>query len=91
MRTAESIPKTKILPSPIWPVLAAPVMASMTFLPPVPLDLGDGHAVYPDRSQCIADLVELEWLDDGHDDFHWFDPRWPFSRVTLDRAVTIWL
>jgi hypothetical protein len=33
--------------------------------------------VHPDRGQGVADLVELEWLDDGHDDFHWFDPRSP--------------
>ncbi len=30
MRTAWSIGKTKILPSPIWPVLAAAVIASIT-------------------------------------------------------------
>ena len=107
MRTAVSRPRTKILPSPIWPVLAAVVMVSMALstwsvgnrhldlhlrqeghrvfgaaidfgmalLTPVALDLGDGHPVHPDRGQSVADLVELEWLDDRHDDFHGFNPR----------------
>jgi hypothetical protein len=28
--------------------------------------------VHADRSQSVADLIELEWLDNGHDDFHEF-------------------
>src|SRR5262249_26345627 len=27
-----------------------------------------------DPGQSVADLVELERLDDGHDDFHWVEP-----------------
>ena len=102
MRTAWSRAKTKILPSPIWPVLAADVIASTTLstwsagdrdldlelgqeahgvfgaavdfrvalLAAVALDLGDGQALDADRRQCVAHLVQLERLDDGHNDFH---------------------
>ena len=102
MRTAWSRPKTKILPSPIWPVFAAAVMVSMTrvhligragdfdfdfwqeahgvfgaaidfgvaLLAPVALHLGDGQSLNADLGESVADLVELERLDDGHDDFH---------------------
>jgi hypothetical protein len=31
--------------------------------------------VHTDRGKRVADLVELERLDDGHDDFHTFNPR----------------
>src|SRR5262249_15843874 len=37
-----------------------------------------------DRRESVADLVELERLDDGHDDFHKYDPRLgPFLRRRL--------
>src|SRR3954470_4128459 len=57
---------------------------SMTLLTPVTFDLGDGQPVHPCRSQSVTDLVELERLDDGHDDFHGFDPR--LGPDTTDRA-----
>ena len=115
IRTALSRSRTKILPSPIWPVLAArgdgfddfvdlvgsdcdldlelrqeahgvfgaAVDFGVPLLTPVSLDLSDGHAVHPDRGQGVTDLVELEWLDDGHDDFHLV--RSPLAR-SLGRA-----
>src|SRR4029450_12077774 len=51
-------------------VFGAAVDFSVALLTPVSLDLGDGQPVHPRRSQSVADLVELERLDDGHDDFH---------------------
>ena len=56
-------------------VFGAAVDFSVALLTPVALDLGDGQPVHPRRGQSVADLVELERLDDGHDDFHGFDPR----------------
>src|SRR5450432_2272557 len=46
----------------------------MALLAPVTFDLRDGHSVHAGRGQSVSDLVELEWLDDGHDDLHGFDP-----------------
>src|SRR6266850_3926469 len=46
----------------------------VALLTPVPLNLRDGHSVHADPGQCVADLVKLEWLDDGHDDFHGCNP-----------------
>jgi hypothetical protein len=45
------------------------------FLTPVSFDLGGSYPVHFDRDQGIAGLVELEWLDDRHHDFHGFKPR----------------
>src|SRR3954462_678171 len=56
-------------------VFGAAVDFSVSLLTPVTFDLGDGQPVHPCRSQSVTDLVELERLDDGHDDFHGFDPR----------------
>ena len=47
----------------------------VTLLTPVSLDLGDSQPLHPDGGQSVADLVEFERLDNGHDDFHGFDPR----------------
>src|SRR6185503_16808834 len=44
-------------------------------LTPVPLDLADGQPLHADGGQSVTDLVELEGFDNGHDDFHGFDPR----------------
>src|SRR5262245_4910738 len=55
-------------------ILGAAINFRVALLPPVPLDLGHGHPVHPDRSESVADLVELERLDDGHDDFHGIQP-----------------
>src|SRR5690606_10408684 len=51
-------------------IFRAAVDFGLTFLPSEPLDLGHGHPGDPDRAQCFADFVELEWLDDGDDEFH---------------------
>src|SRR5215813_8945176 len=56
-------------------VFGAAVDFRVALLASVAFDLGDGHPVHANRSQSVADLVELEWLDDGHDDFHGFNPR----------------
>src|SRR4029453_2017620 len=66
-------------------VFGAAIDFSVALLTPVSLDLGDGHPVPPSRSQSVTDLVELERLDDGHDDFHGFDPR--LGLVSTDRAT----
>ena len=59
----------------------------VALLTSVTFDFGDGHPVHPHRGECVADLVELEWLDDGHDDFHGFDlPLKPAPRQP-DRAL----
>src|SRR6516165_1038663 len=39
-------------------------------LAPVPLDLGRCHSWNSDRIEGIADLFELEWLDDCDDELH---------------------
>src|SRR5262249_39991422 len=57
-------------------VFGAAVDFGMALLPPVALDLGHGHAVHADRGESVADLVELERLDDGHDDFDGYNPRY---------------
>src|SRR5262245_40444695 len=53
-------------------VFGAAVDFGVALLTPVSLDLGDGHPVHPDRGQSVADLIKLERLDNGHDDFHAF-------------------
>ena len=65
-------------------VFGAAIDFSVALLTPVTFDLGDGQPVHPSRSQSVTDLVELERLDDGHDDFHGFDPR--LGPDTTDRA-----
>src|SRR5262249_5765181 len=56
-------------------IFGAAIDLGVTLLPPVSLDLRHGHPVHADRGQSVADLVELERLDDGHDDFHGFNPH----------------
>src|SRR5215470_4002318 len=51
-------------------IFSASVDFRVALLAPISLDFGDGHPVHPDAGQSVADLVELEGLDDGHDDFH---------------------
>src|SRR5215211_5576906 len=51
-------------------VFGAAVNFRMALLAPISLDFSDGHPVHADPGQGVADLVELEWLDDGHDNFH---------------------
>src|SRR3954469_20429333 len=57
-------------------LFGAAVDFGVALLAPVSLDLGHGHPVHADRGQSVADLVELERLDDGHDDFHGLIPTW---------------
>jgi hypothetical protein len=42
----------------------------MPLLPAVAFDFGDGQALNADPGERFAHLVELERLDDGHDNFH---------------------
>ena len=42
----------------------------MAFLPTKPLDLRYGHPLDAHLSQRIADIVELEWLNDRGNQFH---------------------
>src|SRR5262245_50233683 len=53
-------------------VFGAAIDLGVALLAPVAFDLRDGHPVHADRGQSVADLIELEWLDNGHDDFHEF-------------------
>src|SRR5690606_31241795 len=43
---------------------------SVALLSPVALDLGDREAFDADGGECFAHRVELEWLDDCHDELH---------------------
>src|SRR5579864_9524639 len=63
-------------------VFGAAIDFGVALLAPVALHLGDGQSLNADLGQRVADLVELERLDDGHDDFHVHDPLSP------DRAAT---
>src|SRR5215831_5140332 len=56
-------------------VLRAAVNFRVALLTPVTLDLGHGHPVHADPGESVADLVQFERLDDGHNDFHGLDPR----------------
>jgi hypothetical protein len=69
MRIACSRLTTKILPSPILPVLAALVIASIgvTLLPAEAFDFSNGNALHADFGQRLAHVVQLERLDDGSD------------------------
>src|SRR5579863_400508 len=51
-------------------VFGAAIDLGVALLPPVALHLGDGQSLNADLGERVADLVELEGLDDGHDDFH---------------------
>src|SRR5687767_4920327 len=51
-------------------VLGAAVELGVAFLPPEPLDLGDGDSLHADRRERFAHLVELERLDDCGNEFH---------------------
>jgi hypothetical protein len=51
-------------------VLGAAVNLGVTLLAAETLGLGDSKAMDADAHKRVPDLVELEWLDDGHDEFH---------------------
>src|SRR6266568_157465 len=67
-------------------IFGAPIDLGVPLLPPVSLDLGDCEPVHADAGQRVADLVELEWLDNGHDEFHGNPPLGPVH-ATADRAT----
>src|SRR5581483_12174337 len=51
-------------------VLGAAIKLGVALLPPVALYLTNGQSLNADLGEGIADLVQLEWFDDGCDDFH---------------------
>ena len=51
-------------------VFGAAIDFGVALLPAVAFDLGDGHALDADAEQGVADLLELERLDDGNDQLH---------------------
>src|SRR5579862_1164691 len=51
-------------------VFGAAIDFGVALLTSVALHLGDGQSLNADLGERVADLVELERLDDGHDDFH---------------------
>src|SRR5664279_237175 len=53
-------------------VFGAAVELGVTLLPAESLDLGDGDSLHADCRKGLADLVELERLDDGGDELHGF-------------------
>jgi hypothetical protein len=55
----------------------------MAFLPAEAFDLGHRHAVDVQRGQGVADFVELEWFDDGDDQFHDGSLRQAFVGISL--------
>ena len=65
--TATSI---RILGQEVHGVFGAAIDFGVPLLTAVALDLAGGHPVHANRDQGVADLVELEWLDDGNDEFH---------------------
>src|SRR5262249_42755336 len=58
-------------------VFRAAINLGVALLAAVALDLGDGHSVYADGGQRLADLVEFEGFDDRDDEFHWSALRFP--------------
>ena len=55
-------------------VLGAAVQLRVAALAPEALDLGDGDALYADVGDGLADVVELEGLDDRGDQFPVWNP-----------------
>src|SRR3546814_16680530 len=51
-------------------VFGAAIDFGLALLAAEPLDLGDGHARDPEIGERFADVVALERLDDGGDEFH---------------------
>ena len=51
-------------------VFRAAVDLGLALLPAEALHLGDGEALHAERRQRLAHVVELEGLDDGHDQLH---------------------
>src|SRR3954466_3492155 len=55
-------------------VFGAAVDLGMPLLPAVALHFRDGQPVHAEAGQRVAHLLELERLDDGHDDLHGSEP-----------------
>ncbi len=68
------VPKVKIeivVPDElVHDVSRAAVHFFLTARPTEAFDFGDRHPVHANFGEAFFDLVELEGLDDGHDDFH---------------------
>ena len=56
-------------------VFGATIDFRVPLLTPVAFDFGNSQSLHAEGGQSVTDLVELERFDDGHDDFHGFDPR----------------
>ena len=57
-------------------VFSAAVDFRMALLAAISLDFCHREAVNADGGQGITDFFQLEWLDDGHNNFHGFFPAW---------------
>src|SRR4029453_8921541 len=53
-------------------VLGAPVHLRVPALAPEPLHVRDGEALHAEVLHCVLHVVDLERLDDAHDEFHEF-------------------
>src|SRR5262245_61624863 len=51
-------------------VFGAAIDFLVALLPAVAFDLGDRHALHTDPGEGVANVFELEWFDDGDDQFH---------------------
>src|ERR1035441_10505127 len=56
-------------------VFLATVHLRVAFLPAVPADFGDRHAVHPDGDQSILDVVQFERLHNRFQFFHYMSPN----------------
>jgi hypothetical protein len=53
-------------------VFGAAIELGVSLLPTEAFHFRDGNALDANRRERLADLVELEWLDDGGNEFHKF-------------------
>ena len=60
-------------------VFGAAIDLRMTLLAAISLYFRHREAMNADGGQGIADFFQLEWLDDGHNNFHGFFPAWARS------------
>src|SRR5580704_10663403 len=58
-------------------VFGAAIDFGMALLATVAFHLGDSQPLHADFGESVADLIEFEWLDDRHHDFHWTCPPPP--------------
>ena len=56
-------------------IFCAAIDFSVTLLSPVAFDLRHGHALDTDTCEGLADLIQLEWFNDGDDQLHGVLPR----------------